>query len=258
MSDVTRPAVKAAVQAVASLHNHFDSEREARAQKIKRSSLVSKFSDMVAPSAASHGVHKKIQPLAVQPAPAHSAPAHQPSASKTLLENGLRAAQSHTQQHKTKRGKSRRSRLASMGAAGMAILLMTAFIAYQNIPNMSVRYAAAKAGISAHLPGYQPAGFALDKTIEYTPGRITMQFASNSDDRHFTITQRASNWNSETLMSNYVASASDQVHTLEDKGRTIYLYGESNATWVNGGVWYEIDGKSQLTSDQLIRIATSM
>ncbi len=257
MSDVTKPAVKAAVNAVATLHHHFDSERVERAQKIKRSSLVSKFSDFSSP-ASGHAAHKKVQPLAVQPAPAHApaAPPHSPSS--TMLENGLKSAQSHTQHHKAKKTKSRRSKLVRAGAGGMAVLLMSVFIAYQNVPNMSVRYAAAKAGVSARLPGYSPSGFALDRKIEYTPGKITIQFASNSDDRHFTITQRSSNWNSDTLMSNYVATASDQVHMLEDKGRTIYLYGDSNATWVNGGIWYEIDGNSQLTSNQLIRIASSM
>lgn len=258
MSDVTKPAVKAAVNAVATLHHHFDSERVERAQKIKRSSLVSKFNDFSSP-ASGQTHHKKMQPLAVQSAPAQAPAVPQHSASRTMLENSLKSAQSHTQHHnKAKKTKTRRSKLVRAGAGGMAVLLMSAFIAYQNVPNMSVRYAAAKAGVSARLPGYSPSGFALDRKIEYTPGKITIQFASNSDDRHFTITQRSSNWNSDTLMSNYVAAASDQVHMLEDKGRTIYLYGDSNATWVNGGIWYEIDGNSQLTSNQLIRIASSM
>lgn len=86
-----------------------------------------------------------------------------------------------------------------------------------------------------------------------------LNYSSNSDEREFTITQRDSNWNSETLKSNYVLGASTEApQTYEDKGRTIYLFGEGAATWVSNGIWYEIKGDSKLTPDQLVRIATSL
>lgn len=260
MLDVAAPAV-ALRPAQPSLYGNADTAREARAQKIKRSELVSKFSDA---DSAHHAtkVRTSVQPLAVAPVPAHAphpAAVARP-ASHSVIEKGLANATSHTQpkHHTPPHSRRKRGRLASAVASGLAILLLGGFITYQNIPNISMRYAAQRAGISAAIPNYQPAGFALNSRIQYTSGQITMKFNSNTDDREFTITQRESNWNSDTLRSNYVASTNEPVQTFEDKGRTIYLYGNSNATWVNGGVWYDIKGDSQLNSDQLIRIATSM
>jgi hypothetical protein len=262
MSDVKNPALHTK-QLVS--HPIYDAEREKRAHQVKRSSLVQKFSDHktslhpVVPGMTP--ITKKTLPLTVQPAPAlshHDIPVLSPS--DHLIVKGLRAAQSHAEpapkRHKATRSK--RSRLASVAAGGMAVILLSIFFTYQNIPQISMRYAAAKAGVAARLPSYRPTGFAMNNNIQYNPGQITIRFDSNADERNFTITQRASTWNSDTLMSNFVAEATDQIQTFQDKGRTIYLYGESNATWVNGGVWYEIDGDSQLNSDQLIRIATSM
>lgn len=234
-------------------------EREARAKQIKQSKLVHRFSsaDMVP---AARPVVPKVQALPVQPEPLQ----HQPLKLKTphnaesLIAKGLQRAQSHTQAPVKKSRTKKRSRLASAMAVSLAVLLLGGFIMYQNIPNLSMRYAAARSGVSATLPSYAPSGFALSNRIQYNPGQITVNFSSNTDERNFSITQRESNWNSDTLMSNYVATTNEPVQTYEDKGRTIYLYGDSNATWVNGGVWYEIKSEAQLTSDQLIRIATSM
>ncbi len=242
-----------------------DPARQARAAEVKRSKLVSRFNLNTQPpkAAARPSASAKVKPATaaaanVRPVP-KSAP-QRPSAIQTMLDNGLRAAQSHTEPAKKaprKRSAGKR-RLTGLAAAGLSVLLLGAFIAYQNIPNIAIRYAATRAGINASLPGWRPAGFALDHHIQYTPGQITVSFQSNADERSFSITQRQSNWNSETLRDNYVASTDDNIHTYEDKGRTIYLYGESNATWISGGIWYDIKGDAKLNSDQLIRIATSM
>lgn len=262
MTDIAAPS-KRTTLIPSTLYHQPDPEREKRASAIKRSSLVRKFSSHTGQSSAPVGfdqpVPQRVEPMAVQPAPTLAqpikiAPAH------SVIERGLRAAQSHSETpHKAKRSKGRRrTRLASISAGALAVVLLGTFFAYQNLPNISMRYASTRAGISANLPTYRPSGFALNHRIEYTPGQITINFNSNSDDRKFTITQRESTWNSETLRSNYVAEKADNIQTFEDKGRTIYLYGDSNATWVNAGVWYDINGDSQLNSDQLIRIATSM
>lgn len=253
--DVAAP-VQASARTNSPMYHKQDKAREVRAAKVKQSSLVSKFSDFSRPTAAP--VQTRVEAMAVAPAPALT---HKPvsSAAESMIAKGLRNANSHEQptHHSSRKPRRGRGRLVSAVASGMAVLLLGAFITYQNIPNISMRYAAQRAGIAASLPGYQPSGFALNNKIKYNPGQITLSFQSNTDDREFTITQRESGWNSETLRSNYVASTEQPVQTYEDKGRTIYLYG-SNATWVNGGVWYDIKGDSQLNSDQLIRIATSM
>lgn len=283
---VRRPAPKAAVKAVkprqvsdfkparkniqpAMLPAKSEAERQARAAAVKQSSLVRKFGDIMRPagtSSAVPAVQTRVEPMKPVPAPLQhkQAPALKPrSKSESLIEKGLRNASAHKAAEKPKRSKARRkgSKLAAYAAGTMAVLLLAGLVVYQNIPKISVRYAATRAGIAASLPSYSPSGFSLSPKINYTPGHLTLSYESNSDERGFTITQRESNWNSDALISNYVLGASDgeQPQTYEDKGRTIYLFGDSSATWVSNGVWYEIKGNSsKLTSDQLIRIATSL
>jgi hypothetical protein len=236
-------------------------EREARAAKIRRSQLVSKFNEFKRSAKT-----EKVHPMPVRQAPPHAQGKHEPThhpKAHAIIEKGLKNAQSHQQAFagagkKSRTPKAKRARLASIGAGSLAMLLLAGFYTYQNIPNLAMRYATTRAGINASLPGYKPAGFALNSHIQYNPGQVIVEFKSNTDERAFTITQRESAWSSDTLRQNYVASASEQVHTYQDKGQTIFLYGGSNATWVDGGVWYDIKGDSQLNSDQLIRIATSM
>lgn len=143
-------------------------------------------------------------------------------------------------------------------AGALAIVLLAGFFAYQNIPNISMRVAASRAGFSAKMPGYQPSGFALQGPINYKPGQISLSFKSNSDDRAFNVSQQVSGWNSEALADNYLAANNKEYQTYQDKGRTIYLYDNSRATWVSGGIWYEVDGNGILSSEQLIRVANSL
>ncbi len=244
---------------------HFDVTRHSRAASVKRSPLISKFN--TAPiiqnpiATVQTAVSDRIEHLPVKPAPMVKAATSQVH---SVIERGLKNAQSHKETYKPpkaakkKARKKGKGRLTSLAAGSLAAVLLFGFIAYQNIPNISVRYAAARSGVQASLPGYKPAGFALSHHIQYYPGQITLNFSSTTDDRAFKITQRETAWNSEALLSNYVQDQSDQIQKYEDRGRTIFIYGNNNATWVNGGVWYDINGESHLSSDQLVRIATSM
>lgn len=253
---------------------HQDIARQGRAVNTKQSSLVSKFGNnsVIAKNSETQANHR-VERLPVRPAPAlRSVPQTTMAKSistnpvNSILENGLRNAQSHKQTLDSDQIKSVKkskkkplfTKVISYGAGALAILLLAGFIGFQNIPNISMRYAAARSGISASLPGYQPSGFSMSHKIQYNPGQITISYASNSDNRGFSITQRKSSWNSDSLMSSYVATKTDQPQKIVDKGRTIFLYGENSATWVNGGIWYDIAGNSQLNKDQLIRIASSM
>lgn len=241
----TKPALKSIYQP--------NQLRVKRAQEVKQNTLVKRFNDVGVVSS---------QPTAITAPKSHTPNLNvqksKPTKSHSVIEEGLRAAQSHKQPHHKAPKSHRKSKFASLAAASMAVFLLVGFFGFQYAPNISMRYAAARSGVNANMPGYSPSGFSLNNHIHYTPGQITLTFRSNSDERQFNIVQRESNWNSETLRANYVANIDKSVHTYEDKGRTIYIYGGSNATWVSGGVWYEIQGNSQLTSDQLIQIASSM
>lgn len=120
-----------------------------------------------------------------------------------------------------------------------------------------MRVAAARSGVSAQLPGYHPAGFSAANGIKSEPGKVTVAFKSNTNDKQFSVTQQASNWSSDSLLSNHVLASKQPFQTYQDAGITVYISNNSSATWVNGGIWYRIDGDATLTSDQLLRIANS-
>lgn len=253
------------------LHMDIDPKRATNAKAVKKSALVSRF-----------GVPRKtIKPitasLSVQPEP--TAPPfpeltehHKATiptkrhAHKQAFQQALDSATSHSQpktQKATKRQNlSKKLRVSTkainISAASLAMILLVGFIAYQNVPNLSMRVAATRAGVNGTLPEYRPAGFGLAGPIKYQQGQITLRYASNSDGRKFQINQKSTNWNSDTLLENFIAAGQKTYQTFQDSGKTIYIYDDNNATWVDGGVWYQIEGNSALNSDQLLRMATSM
>ena len=140
----------------------------------------------------------------------------------------------------------------------VAALLVAGFFTYQNMPNLSMRLASSRAGVRGTLPSYQPAGFGLSGSITYKPGQITVGYKSHSDDRNFKIIQSASSWDSTSLLDNFVATSHKDYQTVLDRGKTIYIYDKSSATWMDGGVWYRVEGNSELNSDQLLNLASSL
>lgn len=242
--------------------------RHERAFSTAKSASISRFSKHTPK------VHKQVAHLPVQEAPAtpthhtarqaaakaEPAPAHSVS-----FEDALHKATAHQQPklHKSKlRERTARklgttTRLISAGSISLAVLLLVGFIAYQNVPNFAMRTAASRAGFAASMPGYTPSGFGMNGAIQASPGQVTVSFRSASDDRNYQVTQKPSNWTSESLLSNHVAVNNQSFQTYEDKGKTVYVSDGSTATWVNGGVWYEISGNSSLNTDQLLNIANS-
>ncbi|HSX53038.1 MAG TPA: hypothetical protein VLF90_01565 [Patescibacteria group bacterium] len=251
-----------------SLHLPSRNERLARATAIPKSKLVRRFNS--APSSTLQpSMVKKTAALPVRAAPVEASNSHVSSSNPvSATEDFLSSALSRATGHEQKRvnvARHSRKRLGlsakafNVGAAMAVFILLSGFIAYQNMAYVSLRLASAKAGISGVLPGYQPSGFALSRSIASQPGQIVLSFHSNSDNRNFHITQAASEWDSQTLFDSYVAPASNTHQTIsEPNGQIVYLYGDNNATWVNGGVWYRVEGKSALSSTQLLKLANSL
>lgn len=189
--------------------------------------------------------------------PAAPKPAHiiKKEAEAEALQNAPRHSQNHQQFKQPRHGL---SRFMSVGSAMVALLLLAGYFTYLNMPNLSVRVAAAQAGVDASYPEYRPDGYSLAGAIGYTQGEVSMKFASNGGPQNFTLSQKKSSWDSSAVLDNYVKEkAGDNYITYSERGLTIYTYG-SNAAWVNNGVLYTIDGDAPLSSDQIRRIATSM
>ncbi|MCA9328882.1 hypothetical protein KC959_03850 [Candidatus Saccharibacteria bacterium] len=199
----------------------------------------------------------------------HTTQTSRSKASSVLIEKALASATSHEQPahvtaHKTKRRKKLAhrigvsSRAMALSSSVLAGVLLGGFFAVQNVPNLSMRVAAARAGFDASMPAYKPSGFSFKGPINYSPGVVTVSFKSNTDDRGYSVTERSSNWNSDALLANYVVAEGKQYQTYIDRGRTLYIYDGSNATWVDNGIWYQVEGQSDMTTDQLVRIAASI
>lgn len=184
------------------------------------------------------------------------APVRQQESAADIFEAALAHATSHEQPAPVRRHSVRRKRLVNVLAGVGAFLLIGGFIGYLNMTNIELRVASMRAGFHAELPNYQPNGYALAGGIESSEGRVAMSFRSG--DSSYTVTQEASDWNSSTLLDQTSLEQGKPTQTIQSKGRTIYIYDDSNATWVNGGVHYRVSGNAALDADELVALATSM
>lgn len=153
---------------------------------------------------------------------------------------------------------SRKARLMSIASTSLALMLLAGYLTYINIPNLSIRVAAANAGVDASLPRYQPNGYRIHGPIAYSSGEVQVNYQQNGGDKNYTITQRSTAWDPQATLDNYVQPDSEdnyQIHSIQ--GLTVYTY-DKKAVWVNGGVLHIIDGSAPLTGQQVENIAASM
>jgi hypothetical protein len=239
------------------------------AQAIAKSPAITKFAPNptgyhksrvvsdIAPSTHPHvaRAQQKIQ-AQKQPVAAKQKPA------KVIKEEAIQKAIQNAPSKTDKIAKEKRprkfSRFASIASATLALLLLGGYFTYLNMPNLSVRVAAAQAGINASYPDYRPDGYSIKGPIGYNEGQVVIKFAANSGPQNYTISQTKSSWDSSAVLDNYVKNkAGDNYITYNERGLTIYTF-DGNAAWVNGGILYTISGDAPLSSDQIRRIAVSM
>lgn len=242
---------------LAKLHEKTQ-RRMQRANSISKSSSVSKFNrsspkptarkaDSVKPTRHKSPPIRPTAPAALQPAVAH-------------FERAMHEATAHLETFVPPKSNKKSRRKLAISAAAVSVLLAAGVFAYSMLPAANVKYAGTKAGFSANVPSYSPAGFGLSNNVASSAGEITMTYDSRTDDKNFKITQSPSNWSSQALLNNFVIPnyGANNYQTYEAQGKTIYINNNSNATWVDGGVWYRLEGNAQLTSDQLQRIVNSL
>lgn len=197
---------------------------------------------------------RKVQ--ALQTAPSTSVA---PKPAQIIKQEAIQEALAKTPARAAAKRKTKKlGRLASVGSLALALLLLGGYFTYLNMPSLSVRVAAAQAGVNATYPDYHPDGYSLSGAVAYSQGQVSMKFASNSGPQNFTLNQSKSSWDSSAVLDNYIKEkAGDNYITYNERGLTIYTYG-SNAAWVNGGILYTLTGNAPLSSDQIRHIATSM
>lgn len=199
-----------------------------------------------------HPVVQKAHAANAHTASHVSAPTSAKDKKHAELGKALAHASSSSEPSKPKR------RVFNVAAASLGVLLITGYFTYVNMPNLSVRVAAAQAGIDASYPEYRPVGYRLNGPVAYQDGQVSMKFASNSSPVAFALNQSNSSWDSSALLEKFVNPKSEGKYaTYNDGGLTIYTYG-TNAAWVNGGILYTVEGDASLSNEQVRRIATSM
>ena len=241
---------------------------------VHRSAAISKFGPKTAaqPTAPNGRIMSDIGPrnhptvAAAHKKMAASVPHHAvkaaPKPSRVIkneaIKEALHKAPTKKEIARTQPKKKRWSRAFSVASASLAIVLLGGYFTYLNMPSLSVKVAAAQAGVDASYPDYRPDGYSLNGPVAFTDGQVSMKFAANAGPQNYTIDQSKSGWDSSAVLDNYVKKkAGDNYITYNERGLTIYTF-DGNAAWVNGGVLYTITGDAPLSSDQIRRIATSM
>lgn len=243
----------------------IDSSAAARAERAKahaKSEQVARFA-RTAEAAAPTVSQFDTVPETVAAAPVMQ-PMARPQVYKPKQEQASeqQPAQSESTEKKPgllKRMRETKPRLVPVTIVSVVVLAFGGYVAYQSIPNMALRVASQRAGFSASLPGYSPSGFDFSGPVSYADGVVELEYSSNSGDgRSYKLIQKESSWDSQSLLDNYVLNASNDYLTFQERGITVYVYDTTNATWVDGGIWYTVEGNSLLTSEQLLKIASSL
>ncbi len=238
-------------------------QRLQRARQVPKSKLVNHFTAATAVSVSPRPPDTHLPP----PRPylndsiganlRTSRPLKKPETTAELLERGLREATAHTQLPlKNPRYNSLKRQAGIVASLAVAVAVISV-IAVQNLSSAQLQVASAKAGFSVKLPNYKPAGFSQGR-LNYGAGAVAAQFYSNSDTRSYSITQKSSSWDDATLRDTFVAPIDPNYTTLEASDRTIYIYGNHNATWISSGVWYTVQSNGALNDHQLVDLATSL
>lgn len=239
------------------LAQNIDKERIDRAQAVHKSPAVAKFP--FATKASANKVHIAIEP---KPEPKIVDKPQPPNLKDQLIAEQMAKLDTRPKSQSAKTHRSwfaKKPKTASLVALAASSLLLIGYITYLNIPNMALRIAAREAGFNAQMPGYRPNGFSFAGPIAYNKGELTVKFVSNTDDQsYYTISERKTSWDSLTLRDNYVSGQIDKCSTYQERGLTIYICNGNTATWVNGGLWYTIDGDANLNADQILKIAASL
>lgn len=184
-----------------------------------------------------------------------SAPAAPEQSEEDMFEKAIAQATSHEQKAPKKRGSWKR-KLAGSAAVVVALIVVGIFVAYLNLPTIELNLASTQAGFKPTIPNYKALGFTFDSPIKTTSGKVSMSFSSG--DSQFTLTQQPSNWDNQTLMETLATQSDIIPKTIQSAGHTIYMTHTNQATWVNGGIRYDLTGNANLNNQEIAAVVGSM
>ncbi len=147
---------------------------------------------------------------------------------------------------------------ASVGLTLTGLVLLGVYVWQINYPNLALKVASSKAGINASLPAYVPSGWKVSGDIQANPGGVVYDIKSPDGAKTISVNEERTDWDSQALAENYLSTKTKKYTTLQSEGLTIYIYGNNQASWINHGTWYRIEGNHGLTQEQIIKMATSL
>jgi len=190
---------------------------------------------------------------------ANTRQAHHAAPKQAIPTDIFEAAIAHTTSHERPAPKVKRRssyRWFKIGASVVIFFALTGTVLWMNRTNIALHFASARAGFSVAMPSYVPTGYVLNGGVQAANGKVTLSFRSGSAE--YSLTQQASPWDSNTLRDNMLALTTGAPRTLTAAGRTVYLYGDGNATWVDGGVRYNLATNNNLSSSEITKLAASI
>ncbi len=144
----------------------------------------------------------------------------------------------------------------------LSVLLITMlgvsfFVAWQKIPQLSVKLAGMQAHVDAAIPGYKPSGYALSGPAKAANHGVTIQYASAEDkNKIYTVQEQSSNQDSTSLIADN-SSPSQAVQTAQANGIPIVIV-RNKVKCVSNGTMTTITNKAGLSPDELLSIAKSV
>ncbi|MGH7157622.1 MAG: hypothetical protein ACREGD_00890 [Candidatus Saccharimonadales bacterium] len=238
------------VSSVALKHSvqHIDPQREHRARQTPKSHAVRRFS----PHAERLAIAAAVHPMPPRPSQKPTRHHHE-NTKPDIFEAAIAHARSHEQPaHQPHPKHRRRRKTAGMLVGAVTFLLLGGVLAYANLGNIRITVASVQAGFSAQMPAYKPTGYVLG-AVTTSSGNVSINFRSG--EKHYRLIQQPTNWNSQTLHDSIIASAGAK--TIENHGRIIYIY-DDVASWVSGGIRYDLTGNAELDPQEVAAIAASL
>jgi hypothetical protein len=174
------------------------------------------------------------------------------------FERAMQEASSHLETFVDTAAAAKKKRTFAYASVSLFAMVLIGLGAYQALPLAKIKLAGNKAGFVASLPKYSPSGYGMaDPKADY--GKVVLPYKSRTDNsKDFSIVQEPSKWNSQALISDFLVTTNKKFQTVKGGGHTIYTYNGSNATWVDGGIWYKLEGNANLSQDQLVKIADGL
>lgn len=255
---VPQAAQAAQVSITKTAAHRIDQRRHQKAQRIPQSAAIQRFIK-TAPGAVSVPLAPPAPFKPVAQAATPMPPQEPQSPTAALLERALAAASTEVAAPvHPKRLLSVKRQVGAISLTVIAASLLLGVVASQNMNGLRLQLASSKAGFSAGLPTHTPSGYHL-ANLNYQSGLVSAYYKSNvRDSRAFSLTEKTSDWDSAVLLDDYIRQADPNYQTTQLSGRTIYLYDNGQASWVNGGIWYVVSSNGNLSNPQLLQLASNL